>query len=190
MISDIHPINAPLAPPNPRARKEQTYQRYGNNGICVETNTYVDDVPMADCFYVKDRLLVVASKENSEKVLVTMEFELDFVKSTMFRGVITKTTTSEMSKFFLDMRDYMSKSLGEQVLKAKPVEKTEELMATKEPGLFGVLGAPSIAHSLLLLVIVLQFWILREMAKMKQSVLRLEEGGNGQCTSSASHDEI
>mmetsp|Transcript_10273 Transcript_10273/g.16965 ORF Transcript_10273/g.16965 Transcript_10273/m.16965 type:complete len:370 (+) Transcript_10273:65-1174(+) len=54
----IHPINAPMAPPTAAARKEQTLHKFGNTGLCLETSTFVEDVPMADCFIVRDRLWV------------------------------------------------------------------------------------------------------------------------------------
>ena len=49
-IEYSHPVNAPLAPPMARARREQRYRLYGKHGLSVETDTYVEDVPMADCF--------------------------------------------------------------------------------------------------------------------------------------------
>lgn len=82
VVEYTHPVNVPMAPPSARAQRKQTFQRYGDHGFCIETECYVEDVPMTDCFFVKDRLLV-AAKEGG-KVLVTLEFELEFVKSTMY----------------------------------------------------------------------------------------------------------
>lgn len=173
IVRYIHPINQPLAPPNPRARKEQTYQRFGDYGIFVETKTHVDDVPMADCFFVKDRLLVTASDKKEGYVLVTMEFELEFVKSTMFRRVITKTTSSEMSKFFESMKDYFLISLGEPVTPESKAKEEDAVVRGDSVFVFGV-NMSSITHALLLLVIVLQFWIIRELINMKHSIQRME----------------
>jgi hypothetical protein len=113
----MHPVNVPMAPPKAGARKEQTYCRFGEHGLVIETRTYVADVPMTDCFYVVDRIRVepnynhdrTSSKEYQESptaappspsVLVSMEFQITFVKSTMFRGIISKTTSSEFKSFF------------------------------------------------------------------------------------------
>ena len=180
VVRYIHPINAPMAPPQAKARKEQTYHRYGDLGIVVETNTFVDDVPMTDCFFVKDRLLIAPGKEVGQ-VLLTMEFELDFVKSTMFRGLITKTTTSEMSKFFQHMKDYMSKSVGEKAsTSTNPTQKTAEVSekedVKEEPAnmlLFGLRPA-SLTNLLLGGVMFMQFWILLEMRSMKSSIYKIE----------------
>ena len=95
-----HPVNAPLAPPQAGARKEQNLTRYGDYGLCLETRTIVDDVPMADCFHVDDRIRVQQRQTNGKSVSVVMEFEITFIKSTMFKSIIEKTTRSEFTDFF------------------------------------------------------------------------------------------
>ena len=55
-IRYTHPVNAPMAPPTAKARKEQTLEKFGNVGMCLQTCTIVEEVPMADCFVVNDRL--------------------------------------------------------------------------------------------------------------------------------------
>lgn len=180
VVRYIHLINAPLAPPEAKARKEQTYHRYGDLGIVMETKTLVDGVPLTDCFFVKDRL-IITPQEGTGHVLLTMEFELEFVKSTMFRGVITKTTTSEMSKFFQNMRDYMARSVGEEVnttaAKSKPkaIEKVDQEVVKEETSSlpFGIRPA-SLTPILLGGVIFLQFLIMLEMHSMKRSIGRIE----------------
>jgi VAD1 Analog of StAR-related lipid transfer domain len=125
MVHYMHPVNVPMAPPQAGARKEQAFCRYGDYGLVIETRTYVRDVPMTDCFYVVDRIRVEpnnynnasSNKKNNNNesssaageaalpsVLVSMEFQIDFVKSTMFRGIISKTTSSEFKSFFRDSK--------------------------------------------------------------------------------------
>ena len=58
IIHYTHPVNAPMAPPTAKARKEQSFTKVGSVGLCVETCTIVEEVPMADCFVVEDRLWV------------------------------------------------------------------------------------------------------------------------------------
>ena len=175
VIRFVHPVNAPMAPPEAEARKEQTYQRYGDFGFKVETKTIVVGVPMTDCFFVKDRLIVAASPTTKGKVLLSLEFELEFVKSTMFRGIITKTSSSEMCKFFSHLKNFMAESLGEEVAAPKEEEnKIEKEVHVEEPGLPSNLTMNSITHILLIFVILMQFWILMEMRSMKQTMHRLE----------------
>ena len=98
-----HPVNAPLAPPQAGARKEQTLTRYGKYGLCLETRTIVDDVPMADCFHVDDRIRVHTDhtdKDGHSSISVYMEFQITFIKSTMFKSIIEKTACSEFTDFF------------------------------------------------------------------------------------------
>ena len=98
MMHYKHPVNAPLAPPMAGARKEQSFRRYDDHGMCLETKTFVDDVPMADCFYVADRIRVAPKGKGAVKV--TMEFDITFIKSTMFKSIIGKTTRSEFTDLF------------------------------------------------------------------------------------------
>ena len=85
---------------------------------------------MADCFYVADRIFVepvalpksaaaAVDRDGSEDrpaVVVTMEFGLTFLKSTMFKGIITKKTTSEYIQLFEALAKYMSDALSEDSL--------------------------------------------------------------------------
>jgi len=173
VVKYIHPVNAPMAPPEAKARKEQTYHRYGDLGFVVETKTFVDDVPMTDCFYAKDRL-IVTPKEGTKHVLLTMEIELEFVKSTMFRGLITKTTTGEMTKFFVAMKDYISESLGEEVPEKPELAELPGVMVTEETTLPFLGYRPSILAIFMLGgVIVLQFMILLEMYFVKRQMQKI-----------------
>ncbi|CAB9513991.1 GRAM domain containing [Seminavis robusta] len=178
VVRYIHPISAPMAPPEAKARKEQTYQRFGNHGFIVETKTFVDDVPMTDCFFVKDRILVASlGEENKGHVLLSWEFELEFVKGTMFRGIITSTTNRELTAFGKEMKKYMVKNRGEEVSapeEEKEVEK-EIVIAEEPPSLLpGGVNTATITHGLLGLVVVMQFWILLEMWSMKRAIGRIE----------------
>ena len=107
VVKYMHPVNAPMAPPEAEARKEQRVHRYGNQGILLTTETFVEDVPLTDCFYVAERIRAVPTDDKSA-VSVSMEFGITFVKSTMFKGIISKQTTSEFIKYFEDMAQYMA----------------------------------------------------------------------------------
>ena len=131
-IDYTHPVNAPMAPPTARARKEQTLTKYGpQNGLVVETKTIVSDLPMTDCFYVKDVLQIkrvvsndndndnnnsndnnINSSNNKSKWVVNIRFEVVFVKSTMFRALISRTTTSEFRTFMSDLASWFCKHCG------------------------------------------------------------------------------
>jgi VAD1 Analog of StAR-related lipid transfer domain len=189
VVRYIHPVNAPMAPPEAKARKEQTYQRLGDFGFIVETKTFVDDVPLTDCFFVKDRLVVQASKPPGEglkenpgrHILLSMEFELEFVKSTMFRGIITRTTNKEITDFEEKLITYMATNLGEELpaLLGKSEEDAKIQVAVEEPSFLpSTLAMASVTHLLLVVVIMMQLWVLTEIYTMKSSIRRLETAEN------------
>lgn len=168
VIHYSHPVNAPLAPPRADARKEQSFKRYGDHGMILKTETVVDDVPMADCFFVADQIKVTRTQD--ERVSVSMAFEITFVKSTMFKGIISKTTASEFTAFFEDLSRYMSKALGEDV--PEPTKATVPVAPAMSPPsppfLYAVL-------SLLVAVLLGQVWIVREIRSLRLSVSALAQ---------------
>jgi len=109
-IRYTHPVNAPMAPPTARARKEQILRRYGNQrGLVLETKTFVEGIPKTDCFYVRDILKVEPSITHEDRLVVNLRFEVIFVKSTMFWSLISKITTGELTKFTTNLVDYYAK---------------------------------------------------------------------------------
>jgi hypothetical protein len=97
IISYIHPVNSPMAPPTAKARKQQTIHKFGPAGICVESCTVVEEVPMADCFVVDDRLWV---HKTSQGCVLSVTFQIRFIKSTLFRRIIENQTRKEYQSFW------------------------------------------------------------------------------------------
>jgi hypothetical protein len=171
-IRYTHPVNAPMAPPMARARKEQTLSKYDVHGITLETRTIVDDVPMTDCFYVADMLRVEAIDDN--KVKISMHFDIKFVKGTMFKGIITRTTKKEFEQFMQGMAKYMSASIGDdkeaqpQQGKEAKIEVPPEPQRPAEPSLSKTqlyVGLGCFA-----LVVALQLWILNDLRFVKSEI--------------------
>ena len=61
---------------------------------------------MTDCFYVEELILVEAHTPKS--LLLTMKFDIRFVKSTIFRRIIEGTTKSEITHAMSDLANYFS----------------------------------------------------------------------------------
>ena len=170
-IEYTHPVNAPMAPPMARARKEQTYQAFEDYGLTVETKTIVSDVPMTDCFYVADRIRVQSHGEG--KVQVTMQFDIRFIKGTMFKSVITRTSKREIHNFMNNLASYMSKCLGENGAstddKLQPQEQQQATnvmpVPTETPSSSFMASLPVCV--MLGAVITLQLWIIWDMRSMK-----------------------
>lgn len=108
-IQYTHPVNAPMAPPTAKAFKQQVLHKFGTVGMCLDTCTVVQEVPMADCFVVNDRLWVhEAEDENTGTVkgcIVAVTYEIKFVKSTMFRRIIESQTRKEYALFWNQYAD-------------------------------------------------------------------------------------
>jgi hypothetical protein len=186
MLEYNHPVNAPLAPPMAKARKEQRYRRFGEMGLSIETDTFVQDVPMADCFFVTDRVLVEPTAgENGTAVLILAEFDIRFIKSTMFRSLISNTTKSEFLKWFQGLGEYWSESIvspmeterEEKHLVAAGSVETVLVKDTKPPvvmPLTGMLGQNPLLTILVILVLVMQLWTVMEISSMKRAMLEIE----------------
>jgi VAD1 Analog of StAR-related lipid transfer domain len=181
VVRYTHPVNAPLAPPMANARKEQRYRRYANLGLCLWTKTIVDDVPMTDCFFVADRLLFKVLDQ--DRVSVRMEFEITFVKSTMFKSIISRTTSSEVTSGLQSHADFMSAALGDNkgVIKvsAEVPATTAPAIATTPVGRGHVpISTPLLSRVvilLLLVIVVLQLYVLRELSEVKGALRQAQQ---------------
>jgi len=81
--------------------------------LFVETCTVVQEVPMADCFVVDDRIWVCEADGGGCTVAVT--FNIRFIKSTIFRRIIENQTRKEYESFwnqFGDMIQSLKSSLA------------------------------------------------------------------------------
>lgn len=114
----IHPVNIPLAPAEVSTRKEQTFWRQSSTKMVVETLTYVEDVPLADCFFVSDWMTIRA--QGSEEVSIEMAFSLTFTKSTMLKSIINKTSGTEFVGFSKAYTSFLSKSLEDSIPESSP----------------------------------------------------------------------
>ena len=125
-VTYFHPVQNPLAPPWARSIKHQTLEVYDPNHLAILTTTEVHDVPKADCFVVEDRLLlsIRGEKENENDSQSSSSspdqhyllewssyFRLNFHKSTMFRSMITKSTTKEYLYHWTKYKEYVEESL-------------------------------------------------------------------------------
>jgi VAD1 Analog of StAR-related lipid transfer domain len=183
-IEYTHPINAPLAPPNAKARKEQRMRRFLDQGISMETDTYVDDVPMTDCFYVTDRILVRANDDGT--VTISAYFDIRFVKSTMFRSIIANTTRSEFVKWFrnlLEMVRSQALALPSPDEGAVDVTKINTFETSPVETVLHMVPQPSakatasLTHVLIVLVAILllfQVYIIHQISGIQTTMLKIQ----------------
>lgn len=171
-IEYTHPVDVPMAPPTARARKEQTYRRYGDRGLILETKTFVSDVPMTDCFYVVD-VMRVEARDDGKKVSMDIHFDIHFVKSTIFRSIIERTTKSEFEKFFHTMANFVDVNLGDGT--EGPTAPTTKVAApTRTKPISVAVDVPSRLPTILsILVLLMQIWILVDMRLVKLELRHL-----------------
>jgi hypothetical protein len=90
------PVNLPgLA--STKGVKIQRMKRFEDSGLVLCSCTKLEDVPAADTFSVDDCLCVKALSATAVQVEVT--FQVTFIKSTMMRYIIEKSTNGEMAKW-------------------------------------------------------------------------------------------
>jgi hypothetical protein len=185
-VTYVHPVNAPMAPPQASARKEQSYRQYKDRGIIINTQTYVEDVPMTDCFFVEDRIIVNDNNENNRGVQVTMEFGIIFIKRTMFKSIISSRTRGEYIEIFNAFSTYLSEALSGALEKETtleettptPTEETTPVIVPSEkelPPLSFTFQFLSLDRAFLILVLVLQVWILFDLRNIRQTIWILEQ---------------
>ena len=193
VIKYMHPVNVPLAPPQAAARKEQILTRYNDVGICIVTQTFVDDVPMTDCFYVADRMLIEPSSAIMGAITIRMEFGITFVKSTMFKGIISRKTTAEFIELFKALSQYISNAVLDMniVPTIQVVDGTEDLVndekftsnvpkaqPSQDQNVM-IKAAPksffSVDRVILLFIAFIQLWIVMELKGMKHAIVQLEQ---------------
>jgi hypothetical protein len=113
-----------MAPPEAMAKKHQRLRKYGDYGICVDTSSRVHDVPLTDCFFLDDRLLVESTEDGG--VLLSLRFEIRFIKSTMFRRIIERTTKDEFLKGANRLGQVLAESIPDKLSK-------EEIITVSPP---------------------------------------------------------
>jgi hypothetical protein len=103
-ISYMHPVSNPMAPPLARATKFQRLERYNRHSILIQTFTDVQDVPMADCFVVEERLLI---QSKGIELHISGYFRIDFTQPTMFRAIIERQTSQELKEYFDNYKSFL-----------------------------------------------------------------------------------
>jgi len=184
LITYSHPIDIPLAiaPPAGSATKTQIMKRC-QEGICIDTETWISNVPLADCFYVADRLLV-CTNPSSGGVFLTVMFGNCFVKPTLFQRIIASTSTRDVTMFH---KAYIEKIQNHAIIHGR--KNTLETSPSQENVLIP-LPIPAVKNSLhhqpttfqWYLVIMLLFFVsfynqiilMKELQKMSEIITTLE----------------
>ena len=102
------PVNLPGLK-DTRGVKIQRLRKFGTYGLLVCSCTKLEDVPSADTFSVDD-MLAVTSIEGGTKVMVEINFQVTFIKSTMLKYMIETNTNTEMKKWLDNFFAHLGKA--------------------------------------------------------------------------------
>mmetsp|Transcript_30108 Transcript_30108/g.35007 ORF Transcript_30108/g.35007 Transcript_30108/m.35007 type:complete len:192 (+) Transcript_30108:64-639(+) len=95
-----------------KAEKKQTLTKIPGHGICILTQTKILGLPMTDCFYVEDCILVKSLPNGG--IQLSIKFQTHFVKFTMFKGMIKNGNIKEYTGFHTKYVTYVKTSLDEK----------------------------------------------------------------------------
>mmetsp|Transcript_36542 Transcript_36542/g.54580 ORF Transcript_36542/g.54580 Transcript_36542/m.54580 type:complete len:272 (-) Transcript_36542:364-1179(-) len=102
----LHPNSAPVGPRMAKAVTQQTLQWYGDHGIQICFATTVEGTPMADCFVLKDRILVEATDDG---LIMRVDMGICFVKKTIYKRIIAAASKAGSKKTWESFVDYIQK---------------------------------------------------------------------------------
>ena len=147
--------------------------------------------------------------EAGTSISVTMEFGIIFVKSTMFKGMISKKTSAEMVLYFESMAQFMSDAVSGVLQPTAPslmVEPTSTTMLAEAPITSSAAQVEpsckypptattcylhsmvSIDRVIIFCIVILQIWILIELRGIKRTLLEsgisntnAAKNGGGKC---------
>lgn len=96
-----HPIknNVGLGPHEAKTTRKQRLYRYQHLGITIENKTVVEGIPAADTFSVDDYWYI--KSDGLDAVLLSVKFEINFTKRTMFKNIIEKSVLRETRNWLL-----------------------------------------------------------------------------------------
>jgi hypothetical protein len=165
-----------MAPPEAMAKKHQRLHKYGGFGICVDTSSRVHDVPLTDCFFLDDRLLVESTEDGG--IILTLRFEIRFIKSTMFRRIIERTTKDEFLKGSSRLRQVLTQSFPEEVSSEETIIVSPPALSSKilhsprstNPNFFGFMFITTVIFCLFLFNVFLFF----ELKSLERSINKIQ----------------
>jgi len=96
-ITYTYPVKIPGLAPSAEVVKMQVMRKYGDHGICISTTTSTKGVPVSDCFCIEDRIIIDSQSDGG--LLISIAFDLRFVKYTMLRRIVDITTKKDINEF-------------------------------------------------------------------------------------------
>jgi VAD1 Analog of StAR-related lipid transfer domain len=101
VLSFTHPITnaVGLGPTEAKTTRRQLLRRYQDLGITIQNQTIVGGIPAADTFSVDDFWRI--KSDGTDSVILSVNFEINFTKRTMFKNIIEKSVLRETRAWLL-----------------------------------------------------------------------------------------
>ena len=112
ILSFTHPIKntVGLGPSEAKTTRRQLLRRYQNLGITIENKTLVEGIPAADTFSVVDFWHI--KSDGTDNVILSVSFEINFTKRTMFKNIIEKSVLRETGAWLLGYSEMIRDALA------------------------------------------------------------------------------
>ena len=103
VLKFTHPIKNAVGfgPSEARTTRRQLLRRYQNFGITIENKTIVEGIPAADTFSVDDFWHIRSDGTDNNNVILSVNFEINFTKRSMFKTIIEKSVLRETRAWLL-----------------------------------------------------------------------------------------
>ena len=138
LLSFTHPIKntVGLGPSEAKTTRKQRLRRYQHLGITIENKTVVEGIPAADTFSVDDFWHI--KSDGMDSVILSVNFEINFTKRTMFKNIIEKSVLRETRAWLLGYSTMTLEALanGKEIAIASKKCPTTVLVDTTSGTLF------------------------------------------------------
>ena len=103
VLKFTHPIKNAVGfgPSEARTTRRQLLRRYQHFGITIENKTVVEGIPAADTFSVDDFWHIRSDGADNNNVILSVNFEINFTKRSMFKTIIEKSVLRETRAWLL-----------------------------------------------------------------------------------------
>jgi len=132
-ITFLHRRKSKIGPSQAQTTRHQVCTIFASLGIVISNVTKFEGVPYSDCFQVEDEWVIEPSKasEKDGGVTLSVRFTINFVKSTMMKKIISKSTKAEVKEWF---KLYLKFVLTEENDNVGNLQLSNELNANDDTG--------------------------------------------------------
>ena len=197
-ITFRHPLKHKLGPKDASMEKRQQLHLISGHGILLKSCTYGKGFPAADAFHVEDMWIIESCNADADEsgrrgsgVSMSVSFQIQYSKSTMFKKMIDVNTKQEYTQMYDKYMDMVTSALGgEEKPGAAVAEKKIEDETPKVVLETSTAETPLLRMITLFAIAMISIWVLayyisvlrsriasleEQMGEMRQNMLVLQE---------------